>query len=115
MITHDNQTAQDLHTLEFLNSNYVRSVEAGDVAWFDRHLSDDFMNSNPDGSLVDRAGFLAQIGRGSSAVHIHAEDVRIRISGDLAIIHARTTFTLRDGKPGSGRYTDIWSRRNGEW
>jgi len=35
--------------------------------------------------------------------------------GDVAIVHARTTFTLADGKPGSGRYTDVWARRNGRW
>jgi hypothetical protein len=22
---------------------------------------------------------------------------------------------MPDGKPGSGRYTDVWARRNGRW
>jgi hypothetical protein len=35
--------------------------------------------------------------------------------GDFAVVHARTTFTMPDGTPGSGRYTDVWARRNGEW
>jgi len=35
--------------------------------------------------------------------------------GDFAIIHARTTYTLPDGRPGAGRYTDVWARRNGRW
>ncbi len=34
--------------------------------------------------------------------------------GDFAIIHARTSYTL-DGKPGHGRYTDIWAKRAGTW
>ena len=114
-LTDNTPAAHDLRTLEKLNADYVRSVEAADVEWFERHLTADFMNSNPDGTLIDKAGFLAQIGRGSSAIHLRAEDVRIRVMGDLAIIHARTTFTTRDGRSGSGRYTDIWSRRNGEW
>ena len=33
----------------------------------------------------------------------------MRLMGDFAIIHARTTFTLPDGRPGAGRYTDIWA------
>ena len=35
--------------------------------------------------------------------------------GDFAIIHARTTFTLADGRQGGGRYTDVWARRGGRW
>ncbi|MGH3129068.1 MAG: DUF4440 domain-containing protein, partial [Gaiellaceae bacterium] len=38
-----------------------------------------------------------------------------RLLGDVAIIHARTTYTLADGRPGAGRYTDVWARRNGQW
>ena len=26
-----------------------------------------------------------------------------------------TAATLPDGTPGSGRYTDVWARRNGQW
>ena len=44
-----------------LNRNYIRSVQESDVRWFEEQLSGDFLNSNPDGSLVDRAGFLAQV------------------------------------------------------
>ena len=58
--------ATDQATLEALNREYIRSVSEADVGWFDANLSEDFVNSNPDGSLVDRAGFLAQIGRGST-------------------------------------------------
>jgi len=41
--------------------------------------------------------------------------VKIRIMGDVAIIHARTTYTMPDGRAASGRYTDVWARRNGRW
>ena len=41
--------------------------------------------------------------------------VNVRLIGDCAIIHARTTYRMSDGRPGSGRYTDIWARRNGRW
>ena len=44
-----------------------------------------------------------------------AHDVDVRLLGEDAIIHARTTYTLADGRPGSGRYTDVWARRNGAW
>jgi ketosteroid isomerase-like protein len=44
-----------------------------------------------------------------------AEDVRIRILGDTAIIHARTVYRKPDGQAGKGRYTDIWMRSGGRW
>jgi len=64
---------------------------------------------------VDRAAFLAQIARGSTVKNLAIEDVMIRILGDVALIHARTTYTKADGLPGAGRYTDVWARRGGRW
>jgi ketosteroid isomerase-like protein len=107
--------ARDLETLRQLNDAYIRSVQTSDVGWFEELLAPDFLNSNPDGSLVDRAGFLGQIARPATVSDIQAEDVRIRILGDTAIIHARTTYTTADGRKGGGRYTDIWVRQNGRW
>jgi ketosteroid isomerase-like protein len=106
---------RDLAILEDLNRGYIRSVASSDVGWFDANLSDDFLNSNPDGSLVDRAGFLALIARPVQIRGLDIEDVRIRIIGDAAIIHARTVYTRPDGQPGAGRYTDIWARQGGRW
>jgi hypothetical protein len=42
-----------------------RSDEA-DTAWFDANLARDFLNTNPDGTLIDRSAVIAQIGHGSS-------------------------------------------------
>src|SRR5437764_15476694 len=108
-------TAADLDVLYDLNHNYVRSVQDADVAWFDANLSDDFLNTNPDGTLIDRAAFLAQIGRKSPVTNLKEDDVRIVLRGDFAFIHARTSFTKPDGSQGAGRYTDIWWKRGGRW
>jgi ketosteroid isomerase-like protein len=105
----------DLNTLQQINSGYMRSVQASDVRWFDEHLAEDFMNSNPDGTFADRTEFLALIGRPCALTNFHAEDVRIRILGDVAIIHGRTVYAKPGGEPGAGRYTDIYARREGRW
>src|SRR5688572_9033461 len=101
--------SNDQETLEVLNHEYVKSVQDKDVAWFDRNLSADFMNTNSDGTISDRKTFLDQIGRGTGVSKISEEDVLIRIVGDTAIIHAATAFTTTAGADGRGRYTDIWS------
>jgi ketosteroid isomerase-like protein len=107
--------AGDLDTLQELNRGYIRSVQNSDVRWFDENLSEDFVNSNPDCSLVDRAGFLAQIARPSPVTKLEAKDVLIQMLGEVAIIRARTTYIKPDGQPGAGRYTDVWARRGGRW
>jgi ketosteroid isomerase-like protein len=105
----------DLDTLLALNHDYINSVQTSDVRRFDEILADDFMCSNPDGSLVDRDGFLRQTARPVGITDLTVHDVVVRIMGDFAIIHARTTYTRPDGQPGTGRYTDVWARRHGAW
>ena len=105
----------DIEVLDRLNSGYIRSVQTSDVTWFGENLAQDFLNSSPDGSLIDREGFLEQIGRPASILNLAARDVRIRLFGDFAVIHGRTTYDKSDGQAGAGRYTDVWARRDGRW
>jgi ketosteroid isomerase-like protein len=105
----------DLETLLELNRDYIRSVQNSDVRRFDEILADDFLCSNPDGSLIDRAAFLEQTARPVAIRNLEARDVNVRLMGDFAIIHARTAFTRPDGGAGAGRYTDVWARRQGRW
>ena len=105
----------DRETLEALNRDYIASVQNCDVKRFGEILSDDFLNTNPDGTLVDKAGFLKQIAPPARISNLACHDVNVRVMGDFAIIHARTSYTLPDGRAGSGRYTDIWARRGGTW
>jgi ketosteroid isomerase-like protein len=105
----------DLDVLLDLNRDYVQSVQHSDVRRFDEILAADFVCSNPDGSLVDREAFLEQTAKPVVIANLAAHDVSVRVMGDVAIIHARTTYTRPDGQPGAGRYTDVWARHDGRW
>ena len=105
----------DLDELTSLNRDYVTSVQNCDVKRFDEILAEDFYCSNPDKSLVDRAGFLKQTEIPVTITGLVATDVKIRVMGDFAIIHATTSYTTADGKPAAGRYTDCWAKQNGRW
>ncbi len=105
----------DLDVLMDLNRDYIHSVQHSAVGRFDEILAEDFLCSNPDGSLVDRAAFLEQAARPVTISGLEAHDVKVRVLGDVAIIHARTTYVQSDGRPGAGRYTDVWARRDGRW
>ena len=97
-----------------LNTEYLRASERSDRGWFDEHLAPDFLCSRPDGTLLDRAAFLVRVSAPSSLTELEGHEVLVRLLGDVALGHARTTF--RDaGRAGHGRYTDVWARRAGRW
>ena len=105
----------DLAELTALNRDYVNSVQNSDVKRFDEILAEEFYCTNPDKSLVDRAAFLEQTAIPVTIRNLVADEVRIRVMGDFAIIHARTSYTTADGQQAHGRYTDCWARQNGRW
>ena len=107
--------SKDIDELTNLNRDYVASVQNSDVKRFDEILAQDFYCSNPDKTLVDRAAFLRQTAIPVKIKNLRAEDVKIRVLGDFAIIHAATSYTTPEGERASGRYTDCWARQNGKW
>ena len=105
----------DVAALRDLNQAYVDSVRTGDVERFRQLLADDFHCSLPDGTLLDKRQFLEHTAKPRTLARLEAEDVRIRVLGDVAIIHAATRYTTLAGQEGRGRYTDDWQTRGGTW
>jgi len=99
-----------------LNRDYIRAVETSDVSRFAEILADDFLCSQPDGSLLDREAFLRHTAAPVKISNLEAHDVKVRIMGDVAIIHARTTTPYRTDGPeraatrtcGHGGTADGW-------
>jgi ketosteroid isomerase-like protein len=109
------QSPSDVELLVRLNNDYIESVKTSNVNRFRELLADDFLCTLPDGTLINREQFLTNTAKPYTLGSLQAHDVNVRLMGDFAIVHARTTFTQPDGAPGSGRYTDVWARRDGTW
>ena len=107
--------SDDVAMLGELNDAYLESVKMGDVERFREILADDFLCSAADGSVLDKAQFLELTAGPRTLRYLGATDVRIRLFGDVAIIHAATSYTTMEGREGRGRYTDVWARRDGSW
>ncbi len=102
-----NANAQrDVDTLTALNREFVASVQKGDVKRLKEIFADDFMVSTPDGRLLDKAEYLKMVAQPVTTSGLVAEDVRIRLLGDFAIIHARFNSRFADGKE-AGAVTPI--------
>jgi ketosteroid isomerase-like protein len=115
LTTHRAETAADMPLLEELNRQYLSAAERSDAEWFAQNLTEDYLCSTVDGAIADRAAFLQRIGRQHPLRNFEAVDTRIRFVGELALVHAGFRYTHPDGRVGSGRYTDIYTRRNGRW
>jgi ketosteroid isomerase-like protein len=114
-MTMNTTTHPEIEALRDLNGQYIHSVVHSDVQRFREILSDDFLCTNPDGTLVDKAQFLRQTAIPTSFTDFDVDDLRIRVLGDVALIHGRTRFALKDGRRGHGQYTDVWEKRQGRW
>ncbi|MBW8860955.1 MAG: nuclear transport factor 2 family protein [Acidobacteria bacterium] len=108
-------TEDDVQALTRLNAAYIDCVVTADADRFATILADDFVCSNPDGTLVDRDEFLRRTRSATRLQSMAIDDLRIRVIGSVGIIHARTTYVLGDGRQGAGRYTDVWALRGGAW
>jgi len=107
--------SDDVATLSELNDAYLESVKMGDVERFREILADDFLCSAADGSVLDKTQFLELTAGPRTLRYLGGTDIRIRLFGDVAIIHAATTYTTMEGREGRGRYTDVWAKRDGVW
>jgi ketosteroid isomerase-like protein len=105
----------DETVLKALNEEYVRAFLECDVDWYQRHLADDFVCIESDGSLLDKAQFLRATAKPHDVVSFDLKELRIRFFGDVALIHARGLFTHEDGRTGTSRYTDVYARFGDEW
>ena len=98
-----------------LNRNYVRSAQESDVRWYADNLAEDFQSSTPGGALEDKRAFLERMAKPAAGQEMRPVDPHVRVLGDVALIHSGFSYRKADGSAGTGRYTDIYAKRNGRW
>ncbi len=107
--------AADLEAVTRGNARYIEAARTASGDIFEEILASDFLCTMPDGTLLDRAAFIARTRSSPPVPDLTAHDVRVRMLGEVAIVHAATSFRNADGSTGRGRYTDVWARRDGRW
>jgi len=107
--------ASDEDILKELNAKYVESFMKSEVEWYRRHLADDFVCVESDGSVLDKSQFLTDAANPPGVLEYHLDSVRIRIFGDAALVHGDGSYTRKDHTTGKSRYTDTYIKMNGEW
>ena len=109
------QSNADVAILDQLNKDYVHSDQFNDVKRFSEFLAEDFIAQTP-GVTRNRAEFLEFIAKPRPFKDLAVHDVKIRILGDVALIHGRATYTmLANGVHQEALYTDAYQKREGTW
>lgn len=107
--------AREQH-LQRMNERYVAAWLAGDVDWYRVHLADEFVCIESDGSLLDRDAFLHLTAQGCTDLAEYKLDhVDVQFYGDVALVRASGSWTMKTGAPGISRYIDIYVRSDNEW
>src|SRR5260370_12934781 len=89
-------TKSDHEILTQLNADFVASAQNGDLRRFEQILAEDFMASLPDFLLRDKKQFLDMMAAPRAFTELKADEVRIRLLGDFAIIHPHMTLRTAD-------------------
>ena len=108
-------TRSDESVLRQLNDQYIQSLMRADVEWYREHLAEDFLSIESNGSLLDKVQFLRKTAEGPDLADYRLTQVRVRIYGDVALVHGQGLFKRRDATTGTSRYTDIYLRVGSDW
>lgn len=117
-VPRDPPAGNDYAVLSTLNARYVEAFRKADADWYAIHLAPDYRVVHGDGSLHDRNEALADFALPYFDRNIRSfpvDAVRIRIFGQMALIHAENAYLLKDGRRGINRYTDIWRKTPSGW
>jgi hypothetical protein len=119
-ITHDTESgsAAMFHEqqLQRMNKRYVAASLAGDVDWYRMHLADEFVCIESDGSLLNKEAFLRLTAKGcSDLADYRLDDVDVQFYGDVALVRALGSWTMKTGACGISRYIDVYVRNDDEW
>lgn len=111
-----NDTATELLKIE---KDWAEAFETNDAAAVGRFMADDWSIIGSDGSVLDRAAFLAFIKSGSlTHSSMELEDASVRVYGDAALVTARGSSEGKfNGKAFSEveRLTDVFVKQGGRW
>jgi ketosteroid isomerase-like protein len=106
----------DVASIRAMNDAYIRSWREHDTDWFRTNLADQFVCTAPDGSVLDKAQFIAYPNQGALVRDAHVENVAIRVlGGDTAVVTAVNVVNWKSGKSTATRYTDTYARIDGSW
>lgn len=111
--------SEDVRELEALNAAWLNSYVARDPSVLESILADDFVAVYGGGTRRTKAELVARVRNPTVEIlSVVPENVQVQISGDVAVVTARSVLRVRTAEGESelrNDYADIYARRNGRW
>jgi hypothetical protein len=101
--------------LHRLNAEHLRALVDADTAWYDGHLSDDFVCILADGRRIDKTEFLGRATKRLRLSDVTFDEIDVRPLGSVVLVQGVITRHFRRGARTSMRYTDVWRIRDSHW
>lgn len=101
--------------LHRLNADFIRAYVEADAAWYDEHLSDDFVCTLADGRRIGKTEFLRRNTKRPRLSDVTFDEIDVRPLGGVVLVQGVITLHFRGGAHTSRRYTDVWCMREGSW
>jgi hypothetical protein len=98
-----------------LEKDFATATLKHDRAFSDRILADDWINVHEDGSVGTKQGDAAHKSEYDTATF---DDIKVRVYGESAVTVGNYSVGWTEGgrhSAVSGRFTDVWMKRNGRW
>ena len=109
------QSTEDIAILEQLNLDYNNADQASDSKRFSEFLAEDFIAQTP-GVTRNLDEYLEYIAKPRPFKDLALLESRIRILGDVALIHGHAAYTMvASGVKQEALYTDVYQKRGGTW
>jgi ketosteroid isomerase-like protein len=113
------ERTNDEQQVRQLEHEWIDAFMRGDTETLDRILADDFIFTDPEGSLLTKAEWIADMTSGELTFEsINIDDLQVRMYGDAAVANGRVTVKARSkegGFNGQYCYTDMYVKRGGRW
>lgn len=107
----------DQQVLRQLERDSMEASKRRDTAWMERHLTDDYTWTSPDGTISNKVQDIAN-SKYLTFDSFDLSDMQVRVYGDTAVVTGVATIKgkFKDQDiSGAYRFTDTFVKRDGEW
>ncbi len=101
--------------LRAINHRAVNALANADRSYFEVLVAQDFLSTAPNGEWLGRGAHLERLGTTAPAESFAYSDLRVRVFGDVALVHGLKDTNRAGGPPQRVRYTDVYQWDGMHW
>jgi ketosteroid isomerase-like protein len=106
-------------TVAELNRQWMQAYAKRDLDFLEKHMSDDYVGTFPDGTVLDRKGEIEAVKSGAVSIsEMTPKEMTVRVYGNAAVITGQShieAIVAGQAMSADFRFTDVWIVQEGLW